>query len=192
MPTSTTHRNLPEPIGSDTVSELRVAATALAAAVDGDVPYLSGTLTARSALTGLFAGMLYYATDTALLYEYNGTIWQTVLLAGPWGPLTPASGFSVTASTEYTGSARQEGDVVRLKGLVQNVSAGSVSGATTATISSSSMFPSKYVTIQAYNPAPAGGFVSLEISPAGLMTLPGTTLGNSQYYELNGQTYTLS
>jgi len=59
-------------------------------------------------------GSFYRATDTGLLYEYNGTIWQTVMLASAWQTLTLESG--VSAGGGYTPAARLVGDTVQLCG----------------------------------------------------------------------------
>ena len=100
MPGATTRRALPLPVGADFPSEYRLSITAAANAADTDAIYLSGTLTARSSLSGLVAGTFYYVTDATppALTEYNGTAWGTLLQAGN-SPLasTSASGTIIAA-----------------------------------------------------------------------------------------------
>lgn len=61
MPTNTLRRNLPQPIGADPPSQLRLSIAALDAAVDGDVEFQQATI---SGLSATLAGRLLYATDT--------------------------------------------------------------------------------------------------------------------------------
>jgi hypothetical protein len=133
MPGSTTRRGLPTPLGTDAVSEFRLAITAVANAADTDSIYLSGTLAACAGLSGLVAGTLYWATDTALLYEYNGTAWQTVMLAGPWIAMGPGGGWNL--ATGWPAPVyRIVGDRVELRGAVENgLSSTIASGSTVLT-----------------------------------------------------------
>jgi hypothetical protein len=81
MPTSTSRLDLLQPIGSDAVSELRIAITANATGLDGAVIVTQGTVSGRPT-NGSYVGQTYYATDTGLWYFWTGSAWQTVMLAG--------------------------------------------------------------------------------------------------------------
>src|ERR1039458_9237131 len=111
MPGPTSRRAIPLPLGTDNVSELRLSITAAANAADTDAIYLSGTLAARGALSGVLAGTFYYVTDSPppVLTEYNGTIWQTVMLAGAWTTLTLASGLAAATGAVAPGAGKVGG-----------------------------------------------------------------------------------
>jgi hypothetical protein len=67
-------------------------------------------------------GQTYYATDITTWYVWTGSAWRTVLVAGPWQSIgAPGSG-GATYFSGWTGTirARQEGDVVRLSGVLSN------------------------------------------------------------------------
>jgi hypothetical protein len=69
------------PDATDNESLYPVVSAQRTGVLDNAAMYYSGTLVARASLTGLVAGTLYYATDTTLLYEYNGTTWKTLVTA---------------------------------------------------------------------------------------------------------------
>jgi hypothetical protein len=77
MPTTSARLGLLAPVGGDFPSEYRLSAAANAAVLDNAAIYLPpGLLSARPVSPA--AGSFYRATDTGLLYEYNGTAWQTI------------------------------------------------------------------------------------------------------------------
>jgi hypothetical protein len=112
------------------VSGYPAVAAAAAAVLDVAVRYFSGTISNRSAVVpSPVAGDHYYGTDTGLLYEWNGSAWLTVMLAGAWQASTAGSGV-ITAPY-----VRTEGDVVRFRGSL--AASGTVTaGATLCTLPS--------------------------------------------------------
>lgn len=109
MPTPTSRLALLEPIGADTVSELRLSSTNHATTLDAAVIVTEGTLTSRPS-SSLVYGQTYYATDTGLWYFYNGSAWQTVSMAptvftgtGNYANTSPSTGRGAT-STVWTGA----------------------------------------------------------------------------------------
>lgn len=87
MPSNTSRLALAQPVVGDAVTEYRVAMTSNTATLDAAVTEFSGTISQRSLLTP-YIGMMYYATDTALWYMYNGSAWSTGVLTGGYSPLT--------------------------------------------------------------------------------------------------------
>jgi hypothetical protein len=155
-----------------------------------------GLLASRPAATAVPKGASYYATDTALFYESNGTVWLTVMLAGPWTALTLASGIAAV-SNEYTPSARLEGDVVRLKGELFNASTALSAGAAWATIPASpaGMRPSAtggsasgLVLGVSYTGSPAA--TSISITPSGVISLQASSTNGT--IVLDDTTFTVS
>jgi hypothetical protein len=163
MPGATARRGIPTPLGTDPVSEFRLAITAAANAADTDAIYSQGTLSARPAATAVPAGTFYYATDTGLLYEGNGTVWGTVMVAGAWQALTLYPSPAVSAGAGYTPAARLVGDVVSLCGNGTGSSIGDW-----ATIPSG-LQPAELIVTTA-NTSNAGTPVACVISTAGVIS----------------------
>lgn len=79
MPNSTTRLGLQEPITSDGPSELRVAMTNNATALDGAVLVSEGIFASiPSTPSPNVVGQTYYATDTGLWYFYTGSGWKAL------------------------------------------------------------------------------------------------------------------
>ena len=191
MPGATTRRAIATPLGTDAVSELRLSITAVANAADTDAIYLSGTLAARTALSGVLAGTLYYVTDSTppVLTEYNGTVWQTVMLAGAWVPVTMVTNI-IQLTGSFVPSARCEGDCVRLKGAMKNNTGVSMTpGVTWATVSAGppSMRPTSPVEV----PCSPAGAAGLLVYTDGTISTNGT-INNGAWVSLDNITYSLS
>jgi hypothetical protein len=123
MPNYTTRLSLVEPLGSDPVSDGRIAITTNAEALDSAVIVTEGTLVDRPS-SSLIYGQTYYATDVELWYFYNGSGWETVLLSGvSWAELTPGSDWQLIESKPA--SARIFGDEVQLSGGLECNTSGS-------------------------------------------------------------------
>lgn len=101
------------------------------------------------------AGDEYFATDTGLTYKWNGTVWQTMLLAGAWQNLSITSGWSAT-SGYYTPAARFVGDRVELCGSLTYNSGGL---SAFAQLPSAAYDPASNV--QMAHPSGAASFVSI-------------------------------
>lgn len=175
-----------QPVGPDPPSQLRVAITNNATTTDNAAIWLTGSLAARASISPLVAGTLYKATDTGLLYHYDGTAWTTVMLAGAWQNLTLNTGAGIVATGGYVPSVRLEGDAVRLKGTMQNQSGGSFSG-TWATVPSG-WRPSAHMSLITYV---QGNPDLVSITTAGVLSV-GTTVLNNQNVALDGVTYSLT
>jgi hypothetical protein len=96
-------------------SDLRALATAL----DVVPKRLSGLASARPTASTIPAGTIHQSTDSGVFSLCTGAAWQAIT-PGPWTALTLAGG--VTASGGDTPKARQEGDVIRLKGTATRTS----------------------------------------------------------------------
>ena len=189
MANSTSRLALPLPVGSDPPSELRTAISALSTAMDPSVLYYSGTLANRgTVVSSPLAGYLYYATDTTTLYEYNGSAWLTCVIAQPWQALSLAS--NVISAGDYTPSARLEGDIVRLKGVLTNNTGGTITSfATWATIPSG-LRPTSAAALTFV--AQAGGAANLiAIGPTGVIYVE-VNVSNGLNLNLDGITFTIS
>lgn len=190
MPTNTTRRDLPVPIGADDPSQLRLSITAIADAVDGDLTYSSGTLAARPSASSSLTPRIYFATDTGLYYFDTGSAWQ-MIFDGAWQNLTISSGW-----TSHGAQARLEGDVVRLRGAVQN-STGSAANGTYATCPGT--FPAA-PTAGCNLPTmvinwSTGTFVSNAVTfvnPANALDLISGSVPNGDSVSLDGVTYHLA
>lgn len=167
MPTldTTTNNSFRYPTDADNGVDFATGIADLAADVDG--MWSSGTLAARPAAGKL--NRVYWATDTKLLYQDNGTAWQTILLAGAWVPLT--LGTEINAGTGYLPSVRIEGDSARFKGAVTaSLSPQSVIGA----LPSSGFYPVQPVGVPIICTATVAATDlpgTLEISTSGAITL---------------------
>ena len=191
MANSTSRLALPLPVGTDPPSELRTAIGALSTAMDPSVLYYSGTLANRgTVVSSPLAGYLYYATDKGILYEYNGSAWGTVMIAGAWTEVSFSSNW--TAGT-YTPSSRLEGDLVRLKGVIINSTGSNQSSQVIGNIASSSMYPSTQVALTGSTPnvSTIPIPVAVTIASNGAITAWGTVY-NGQGVSLDGLTYSLS
>ena len=95
-------------------------------ATDLDALWSKGTLVSRRTAPAT-TGVEFFATDVdgGTTYKWNGSVWQTVMLAGAWTPISLPPGFA-TAASSYTPSARLEGDAVRLKGAMIKNSGASI------------------------------------------------------------------
>lgn len=124
MPTPSTRLSLLTPIGADAASELRVAIGANATALDGAILYSTNTLAARPA-SPTVAPAVYKATDTGLTYWWNGTVWQTLVLAGAWSNLTLGTGVGNLSGCNVA-RIRREGDIAKLSGTIQNTNGSSL------------------------------------------------------------------
>lgn len=189
MPTTTTRLALVDPIGADAPSEFRVGIAASNAILDNAAIYTEGTLAARPLAGAVEHGHLYGGTDTGLLYQSNGTIWRTAMLAGAWTALTLGTG--VTAATGYTPSARLEGDIVRLKGAVKHTGSSFGAGNVLATLPSSSMYPASTF-VDAWFDTVNDVWIPVQIDTGGGVTLGGTGITSSAVVSLNGRTFTLT
>jgi hypothetical protein len=120
--TTSPRRGLLSPVGADFPSEYRLAVTNHATVLDAEPGCFSGTLANRATVDSTpVAGDFYYATDTKLLYAYNGTAWGTVMIAGAWvalATMSPNGNLNLTTGGGYTPSARVVGDRLELKGTV--------------------------------------------------------------------------
>lgn len=117
MPNSTGRLGLALPLGTDNVSELRVAINANATTLDAAATITEGTAVSRPS-TSVY-GKFYYATDTGQLSFYNGSAWEAVPLAGAWSTIALPAGFA-TGSGGGQWRYRIEGDVVRVAGGILN------------------------------------------------------------------------
>ena len=152
----------------------------------------SGTLVARASISGLVAGTFYYATDTALLYYYNGTVWQTVPLDTGWVALTLASGFISGASiTGYTPAYRKQGDTVRLRGEIQNDSGSTQpTGTVIATGCPAPVTKRDICVTPQFNSSVTNfGMTMLSVNTAGVTIQAGSTLQNNYLQGLDGIQY---
>lgn len=139
---------------------------------------VSGTLIQGVGLSSASSFPLGSVGAHAILLD-DGTNWN--LIAGQqdsgWQALTIVHG---NHPSGYVPSARLQGDVVRLKGVVD-----ATSSSGWATIPSSSMYPS--ITISQIPVANSGGFDALTVTTAGSMST--TSVGD---VDLDGVSYTLS
>lgn len=90
MPTSTSRLTLAQPVGTDAVSELRVAITGNATALDGSAIYTNGTFTNRSSAPTV-DGNLYESTDVNSVAYYSAA-------TSAWTPLLQLVPTHVTSS----------------------------------------------------------------------------------------------
>jgi len=174
--------------GTDEVSVFPASFNADMATLDNAAIYSSGTLVARPAATAVVAGTLYLATDTALLYESNGTVWQTVMLAGAWVSLTLETGI-IAATGFRVPSARLEGDVVRLKGVMENNSGGTLTNAGFAIVPTG-LRPSASV----YDETPnidTGATCQITVSTGGVTGVV-DSVANGNRISLEGRTFPLT
>jgi hypothetical protein len=146
MATTTTRLALVQPVGSDAPVGLRTSIGDNATTLDAAVRIFEGTLVNRSSVTPAY-GDEFYATDVALTYKWNGTAWQTVLLASAWVAIPPNAG--VVQVTTITASARLVGDRVSLRGGLQN---------TTGSTQSPGTLPTAFRPTQAVTPAAWSGY----------------------------------
>lgn len=144
---------------------------------DVDGMWQQNTISNRPAASSVKARTVFYATDTTTYYLSNGSTWSTMLVAGAWVALTLVHG---THPSGYVPSARLEGDLVRLKGVV---AVSTTSGF--ATLPSSGLYPS--TTINQISVANSGGWDFLTISSGGSLTC-----GSVGDVELDGVTYSIS
>lgn len=103
MPNSTGRLELVQPIGTDAVSELRVAIAANAATLDPATQYGSGTFTNRTA-AATTDGNLYESTDVNSLAYYSTA-------AGAWTPL-----LQLTPTATSTNMTAKNGQSVQVIG----------------------------------------------------------------------------
>ena len=196
MANSTSRLALPLPVGTDPPSELRTAISALSTAMDPSVLYYSGTLANRgTVVSSPLAGYLYYATDTTTLYEYNGSAWGVVMVAGAWVALSTfglASGV-ISIGAGETASVRLVGDMVQFKGGL-SASTGSVTQGSTILTLTSPYVPSAAV-LPSATANNGGGYINagLVITSAGVMKCLGTALtSGSGSLNLDGVSYSIS
>lgn len=182
MAGSTSRLALAEPVGADPVSELRISINNHASVLDAAIRVFEGTLSQRSSVTPAY-GDEYEATDTGLTYKWNGTAWQTILVAGAWQPLTLQAGVT-TGGAHSTASARLEGDVVRLTGIINAATGGTPAGTTFATLPSSTLYPLNHPGIMVGNN-------SLWITYYGTIEIQVTLAAGTPFY-LDGMSYALS
>ncbi len=117
MSGTTARLGLPYPTPTDDVSGFPAVSVEQMDALDSAVRYFSGTLSNRATVDpSLTAGDLYYATDTELLYEYNGSAWGTVMIAGAWQNLSLTTGFTDASGGSDPPAMRQVGDMIQCRG----------------------------------------------------------------------------
>jgi hypothetical protein len=201
MPTTTTRLALAQPVGADAASEFRVAITANTAKLDVAVRYFQGTLANRATVmaaalpAGPLAGDTYYGTDTLLRYVYNGTVWQTVMLAGAWTSLTGANGWTPTGS--YTPAARLVGDRIELCGELSKTGGTASPSLPVATLPAFAVIATSSVFVN-----PIGGYFSsggaygaavfsVQTGSSGLCWV-GPPATSAQAVQLDGMSYRLS
>lgn len=137
MPTNTSRLSLVIPASTDNESTFPSQATTTYNILDNATLVTEGTLASRPLATSVEKDHIYKATDTVQWFISDGTNWNVVQVSNAWTALTLASGV-IAASGEYVPSVRLEGDVVRLKGAMQNNTGGNITaGATWATIPAS-------------------------------------------------------
>jgi hypothetical protein len=185
---TTTNNDFRYPTGANDGTDFATGLQDFADDVDG--MWSSGTLAARPAAGTL--NRVYWATDTKLLYQDNGSAWTTVLLAGAWVALTLGTG---VASSGYTASARPEGDLTRLRGALANGTGSSIaSGVALATVSSA-LRPSTGLIFPGYINGSSDSPTEIRISgsgaTAGQISLD-TALPAGAIVGLNSITFTLS
>lgn len=134
---------------------------------------------------------------TALLTLVNGNIdvanlnpTAAILAAGTWAPLTLATNVIALAGG-YVPSARLEGDIVRLKGQLQNTTGGLLLANSTWATLPAGKRPSATV-IVACNVSTVNSSPLASIATSGVLTLLATAAPNNQYISLDGITFTLS
>jgi hypothetical protein len=75
---STSRLGLDEPSATDAISGFPAEDVQALGVLDNAALYLTGTLAARSSVTPLVAGVLYYATDSQVLAWYTGSAWVQI------------------------------------------------------------------------------------------------------------------
>lgn len=100
MPNSTTRLGLLEPVGTDTVSELRLSITNNASTLDNALTGGEGTLANRPSASSVPYNYVYFASDVPAYYLSDGTTWRQMALgAGMWAPTIVTSSGSVAMAT---------------------------------------------------------------------------------------------
>ena len=189
MPNNTSRLGLVEPVGTDTVSELRLAIAANAAALDTVLLVTEGTLASRPSNPA--PGSAYWATDTYKWYLYpgNGTSWIPLQSVGAWVSLTSFTGGWIPgpSGARY----RIDGDLVRLSGSVQNQSGSTYYG---SGLTSTGVVPSPPTTQQLTAYAYSSGSVTaagINVSALGQLSQTGV-ITNSGSISFDGLVYPLS
>jgi len=98
---------------------------ALANALDVVAKRLSGLASARPTASATPVDTIYYATDTGVYSISTGAVWGTMFVAGAWTALGLGT-FVVNASGYNVARVRQEGDLVKFSGMIQNGSGATI------------------------------------------------------------------
>lgn len=188
MPTNTTRLSLVIPASTDNESLFPSQATTTYGILDNSTIVTEGTLAARPTTGTVEHNRLYHATDTAQWFVSDGTNWNLLHINGAWATLSLGTG---TVQIGYTPSSRFEGDIVRLKGSIQNNSGSSMSSGTTLATLAAAYRPSVNLTLPS-NVETASQFISVTIASATGVIAANTSLANGGTVNLDGITYSLS
>lgn len=191
MPTSTTRLGYSQPLTTDAAAQLRESITANATLSDDNVTITSGVVSSRPT-SSLVTGQTYYGTDTGLWYFYNGSAWETVMLAGAWVTISSGTFASGWTAASPVPRYRLEGDVVRLSGVIVNATGSTVTAPSAYGLMGSGAVPSpaagRNLIVGAGSVAAP---VMLEISNTGQVFISNGTVGNGAVMGLDG-TYPLT
>ena len=185
----TSRLDLAQVDGTDNVSAFPSSFNADMTILDGSMRIFQGTLAARSSVTTQQYGDEYESVDTGQWFKWGGTQWGVILIPGAWSGMTMAT--NIAGNTGYNQpSARLEGDLVRLKGTAQNLTGGTLTSGTIATVSST-MYPPGLgeLTLGLGN----GNTIACQVSAStGVITIAGGSLPNLISVNFHGVTYSLS
>jgi hypothetical protein len=180
---------------SDNVSSYPTVNAQAMGVLDQAVTITEGTLASRPAASAVAYGTHYYATDNSTYYVSNATAWATVLTAGAWSSLTLGSGVGAAAG-DYTPTARIEGDLVRLRGAIQNTSGSTIAVNTTIiTVPSAGMHPASTPFLNLTLSGGGSGLATVGVmgtSGALQLSSAGPTWPNAYVIGLNGLSYSIS